>query len=120
MPGCTVPSCPRVRTPATILERAGLAALIEGSVDGDAIVADNLRARPEPDILLAACRRVGLEPRHTAVFETSPGGIAAGRAAGCALVVGVARSGDAKALLDAGADLVVSGLEELLDRKLAA
>jgi HAD superfamily hydrolase (TIGR01509 family) len=104
----------------TILERTGLAGLITGCVDGNTIVAEHLRPRPEPDILLAACRRLEVEPRRAAVFETSPAGIAAARTAGFDLVIGVDRTGDAKALHDAGADLVVAGLDEFLDRKLAA
>jgi len=103
-----------------ILEGAALADLIEGCVDGDAMLAEHLRPKPAPDTLLTACRQLGVEPRHAAVFETSPSGIVAARTAGCALVIGVARTGEAKALQNAGADLVAAGLEEFLDRKLAA
>ncbi len=100
---------------AAMLERTGLAELVDARVDGTAIVTEQLRARPAPDILLAACRRLGVQPEHAAVFETSPAGIAAGRAAGFALVVGVDRAGDAKSLRDSGADRVVTGLAEILD-----
>ena len=101
----------------TILERAGLSALIEARVDGDVIVAEELRARPDPDILLAACARLGVEPAHAAVFETTPAGIAAGRTAGFKLIVGVDRFGDVKALRDEKPDILVTGLPDLLDRK---
>ncbi len=104
----------------TILERAGLATLIESVVDGNTIVAEELRPRPEPDILLAACRLLGVQPRHSAVFETSPAGIAAACTAGFDFVVGIDRAGTAKKLRAAGADLVATGLEEFLDRKLLA
>lgn len=104
-----------------ILERSGLAGLIDARVDGNTIVAENLSARPAPDILVAACRQLGVEPQHAAVFETTPAGIRAGRAAGFDLVIGVDRTaGAARALRAAGAHTVISGLPDLLDRGLAA
>lgn len=105
---------------AEILERAGLADLIDEAVDGNVILAERLRARPETDIHLAACRRLGVEPESAAVFETSPAGVAAGRSAGFDFVVAVDRSGAADELRDLGADLVVSGLAEILNPDLAA
>src|SRR5262249_14244955 len=89
---------------AAILERSGLAQMIEECVDGEAIVSERLRTRPAPDVLLAACRRLSVEPAHAAVFETSSAGIAAARAAGFDLVVGVARPEGADGLAGAGAD----------------
>ncbi|HEY8704577.1 MAG TPA: HAD-IA family hydrolase [Gaiellaceae bacterium] len=106
-------------TPA-ILEQAGLADLIEESVDGNTMVAERLRAKPAPDTLLAACRQLGVAPRHAAVFETTPAGVAAARAAGFELVVGVDRTGGAGGLRAAGADVVIPSLAELLDRTSAA
>jgi len=101
----------------TILERSGLAGLIAASVDGNAIVREHLRPRPAPDILTAACNRVGAEPAHAAVFETTPAGVAAARAAGFLLVVAVDRAGEAKGLKAEHPDLLVSGLPELLERR---
>ena len=103
-----------------ILERAGLASLIEQRVDGNTILAEGLRARPAADIMLAACRLLGVEPGEAAAFETSPAGVAAARAAGFHFVVGVDRDGRADRLLAGGADLAVGGLAELYERKLAA
>jgi HAD superfamily hydrolase (TIGR01509 family) len=104
----------------TMLERAGLASLIDARVDGLAIVAEHLRARPAPDILLAACRRLDLSPTETAVFEASPAGIEAARAGNFAYIIGVDRTADRMALADSGADAVVSGLGEMLDHRFAA
>jgi beta-phosphoglucomutase-like phosphatase (HAD superfamily) len=100
----------------TILERAGLAHLIEQRIDGTTIEAHQLRSKPAPDTLLAACQALHLEPGQTAAFETTPAGITAARAAGIKFVIGVDRSGYTEALRASDADLVVSDLAELLDR----
>jgi HAD superfamily hydrolase (TIGR01509 family) len=102
-----------------ILARAGFTHVIDSSIDGSTIVAEHLRPRPATDILLAACRQLGVAPEHAAVFETSPAGVAAGRAGGFKLVIGIDRAGQANALRAAGAHIVVSGLAELLDRAAA-
>jgi HAD superfamily hydrolase (TIGR01509 family) len=103
-----------------ILEQTGLGRLIDARVDARAILAENLRGRPAPDRLLAACRRLGVEPEHAAAFESSEDGITAGRAAGFRVVVGIDRSEEAAqsaALRAEGADLVVKGLAELIARE---
>ena len=99
-----------------LLERAGLSDRIEACIDGNAIVAERLHLEPAPDTLLAACGALRVEPRHAAAYETSVAGVRAARAAGVALVVGVDQGGQEDALLAAGADVVVQGLAELLDR----
>ena len=99
---------------AAILDRAGLADLVDVRVDGWTIDAEGLRPKPAPDLLLAVCRRLEIEPRRAVAFETTPAGIAAARAAGVALVVGVDRSGEAELLRARDADLVVNDLTELL------
>jgi beta-phosphoglucomutase-like phosphatase (HAD superfamily) len=48
------------------------------------------------------------------VFEDSLAGVSAGRAGGFGCVVGVDRVGQADALRESGADLVVSDLADLL------
>jgi HAD superfamily hydrolase (TIGR01509 family) len=103
----------------TILERTGLDRLIDARVDAETIAAEHLRGRPAPDRLLAACRKLGVEPLHAAVFEPGTSGIAAGRAAGFRVVVGIDRSehaAHAGALREEGADVVVTGLAELIER----
>jgi beta-phosphoglucomutase-like phosphatase (HAD superfamily) len=57
---------------------------------------------------------LGLPPEHAAVFEDALAGVRAGRAGGFAFVVGVDRVGQAAALRDNGADLVVTDVTELL------
>jgi beta-phosphoglucomutase family hydrolase len=105
---------------SSILERAGLAALITERVDGNTIRGEHLRSKPAPDTLLAACRQLGVPPRRATAFETTRAGIVAGRAAGFGFVIGVDRpdrAGDS----DLGdTDVAVSGLAALLDPVLAA
>jgi beta-phosphoglucomutase-like phosphatase (HAD superfamily) len=50
------------------------------------------------------------------VFEDALAGVAAGRAGRFGCVVGVDRAGQADAMRDHGADVVVTDLAELLDR----
>ena len=97
-----------------ILERGGLARLIEERVDGTTLDADRLQPKPSPDTLLAACRRLHVQPEQSAAFETTPAGISAARAAGFGLVIGVARNRRGEALRAGGADLVITDLAELL------
>ena len=103
-----------------MLDRAGLGGLIDDCVDGAAMVAEDLHAKPAPDTLLAACRRLDVTPERAAAFETTVSGVAAARAAGFALVVGVAANGNARALRVAGADQVVGALVDLLAEELTA
>lgn len=97
-----------------ILEHAGLADLIDGRIDGATMRARSLLPKPEPDTILAACDLLGLHPAETAAFETTPAGVVAAKTAGCGLIIGVDRTGDAPALLAAGAEKVVSDLGALL------
>jgi beta-phosphoglucomutase-like phosphatase (HAD superfamily) len=101
-----------------MLELAGLATLVEERVDADLIRVEGLRSRPAPDLLLAACRRLSVRPEQTVTFTHSPAGIAAGRAAGLT-VIGIGDDEQGELLRGFGADVVVSGLSILLDRRLA-
>jgi beta-phosphoglucomutase-like phosphatase (HAD superfamily) len=103
-----------------LLERAGLSDLVDEGVDGTTVRAEGLHRKPSPDMLLAAGRRLGVPPEHTAVFETSVDGVVAGRGGGFDVVVAVDHGGQASALRSRGADLVVSDLGEVLARSLAA
>jgi len=99
----------------TILERAGLAGLVDVRIDGTTILADHLRGWPEPDVLLAACRGLDVPPRHAAAFETLAAGVAASRSAGFGEIVAVERHGGTETMRREGADVVVRDLGELLD-----
>ena len=103
-----------------MLDRARLSSLVDQCVDGNTALEEHLRRKPAPDMLLAATRKLGARPERTVVFETTPDGVAAGRAGGFELVVAVDRGGEAGALRAQGADLVVTGVSELLEHNLAA
>lgn len=102
-----------------MLERSQLGGLVDGSVDAETIAAEHLRNRPAPDRLLAACKKLRVEPQRAAAFETTEAGVAAARAAGFACVVAVDPAGDPDKLLqlrNAGADIAVRRLADLLER----
>jgi beta-phosphoglucomutase-like phosphatase (HAD superfamily) len=99
----------------TILERAGLAGLVDVRVDGTTILADHLRGWPAPDVLLAACHGLDVSPHHAAAFETLAAGVAASRSAGFGEIVAVERHGGTETMRREGADVVVHDLGELLD-----
>jgi alpha,alpha-trehalose phosphorylase len=97
-----------------VLESAGISALFETTVDGRDIVGLDLRGKPAPDGFLEAARRLDVTPDRAVVVEDALAGVAAGRAGGFGLVVGVARNADPADLRSAGADVVVEDLAEML------
>ncbi|MHB1065482.1 MAG: beta-phosphoglucomutase family hydrolase [Georgenia sp.] len=99
---------------ARVLEVTGLAAHLDVRVDGVTARERALPGKPAPDLFLEAARELGVAPGAAAVFEDALAGVAAGRAGGFGLVVGVDRLGQAEELRRAGADVVVEDLEELL------
>jgi beta-phosphoglucomutase-like phosphatase (HAD superfamily) len=101
----------------TILERAGLADLVDLRVDAAVMRQYDLLPQPAPDTLLLACDLLGVAPDHAAAFVTTPAGVTAARAAGLALVVGVERSDNGAG--PAAADAVVDDLGRLLSTRLA-
>jgi beta-phosphoglucomutase len=77
---------------------------------------DFARGKPDPEIFLAAGEALGLAPRECFVVEDAVAGIEAAKAGGMA-ALGVARADDAQSLRNAGADLVVTTLDDVdLDR----
>lgn len=98
-----------------VVAAAGIADLLEVRVDGLTARAEGLRGKPEPDSFLAAAERLGVAPGEAAVFEDALAGVQAGRAGDFDFVVGVDRVGQADALREHGADVVVTDLAELLE-----
>jgi beta-phosphoglucomutase family hydrolase len=98
-----------------VMVAAGIDDLFELRIDGVVAERDHLKGKPAPDTFLAGARGLGVEPDRAAVFEDALAGVAAGHAGGFAAVVGVDRIGQADALREHGADIVVGDLSELLD-----
>jgi beta-phosphoglucomutase family hydrolase len=98
-----------------VLRAAGIEDLFEEIVDGHVAEREHLKGKPAPDTYLAGARAVGVEPAQAAVFEDALAGVESGRAGNFGFVVGVDRVGQADALKQHGADVVVQDLAELLD-----
>ena len=96
-----------------VLEAAGIDELFDVRVDGLDLERHGLAGKPAPDTFLEAARRLGVEPARAVVVEDALAGVAAGRAGGFGLVVGVDRTGRSAALRDAGADAIVHDLCEV-------
>lgn len=97
-----------------VLKAAGIGALIDVRFDGINATGMNLVGKPNPDTYLKAAEWAGVEPARAVVVEDAIAGVQAGRAGGFGLVIGVDRAGIGEALRDAGADIVVKDLRELL------
>ena len=98
-----------------VLVAAGIEEFFEARIDGVVAQREGLKGKPAPDTFLAGARALGVAPGEAAVFEDALAGVAAGRAGGFACVVGVDRVGQAAALREHGASIVVSDLSELLE-----
>ncbi|MFC0437464.1 beta-phosphoglucomutase family hydrolase [Kutzneria buriramensis] len=97
-----------------VLTAAGLDGYFQAQVDGIVSAVRRLKGKPAPDTFLAAAKELGAEPGQAVVFEDALAGVAAGRAGAFGFVVGVDRVGQADALRDHGADIVVKDLADLL------
>jgi beta-phosphoglucomutase family hydrolase len=97
-----------------VLDAAHLADRFPVVVDGVVAHDEGLPGKPRPDIFLAGAERLQVEPTHAVVVEDAISGVAAGAAGNFGLVVGVDRGVGSEALRDAGADLVVGDLADLL------
>jgi beta-phosphoglucomutase family hydrolase len=100
-----------------VLVAAGIEELLEVRIDGVVAERRHLAGKPAPDTFLAAAESFEADPGTVAVFEDALAGVAAGRAGKFGFVVGVDRVGQAAALREHGADLVVSDLAELLAKR---
>jgi beta-phosphoglucomutase family hydrolase len=114
MPRAVVSSSANCRA---VLIAAGIEDLFDARIDGLVAERDHLRGKPAPDAFLAGAKALGLKPTAAAVFEDAQAGVAAGRAGGFGFVVGVDRVGQAQALREHGADVVVTDLSELMEHR---
>jgi len=86
--------------------------------DADISGRDFPSGKPDPTIFLTAAEELGVSPSRCFVIEDAASGIQAAKAAGMA-ALGVARLDDRELLVGAGADLVVTTLDDVSLRVLA-
>ncbi len=79
---------------------------------------DLRHGKPDPELFLLAATELGMAPARCLVIEDAPAGVQAARAGGMA-ALGVARLGDTATLEAAGADLVVTSLDDVAPDGLA-
>jgi Cof subfamily protein (haloacid dehalogenase superfamily)/HAD superfamily hydrolase (TIGR01509 family) len=89
-----------------MLRSAGIADLFDARLD----------ATPPPELYLAAARALDVGSEEAVVFEDTPAGLAAARAAHFAYVIGVDRLGRPAELHRHGADIVVTDPVALLEQ----
>jgi len=98
---------------AAVLEAAGIAQLFDTRVDGVDVTRLELMGKPAPDAFLEAAHRLGVKPARAVVVEDAIAGVEAGRAGQFGCVIGVDRRGQAQALHEAGADVVVQDMGQV-------
>lgn len=92
-----------------ILRILGIADRVDHLVCGD----DGLPWKPAPDMLLAACKRLKVEPARTAVVGDTVADLEMARRAGAGLAVAVLSGTDHPSLLAAQADVVLCSIDEI-------
>jgi beta-phosphoglucomutase family hydrolase len=97
-----------------VLRAAKLDDLFDAQVDGYVAERLHLKGKPAPDTYLKAALELMTAAQDSAVYEDALAGVEAGRAGNFGLVVGVDRAGQAEALKEHGADVVVKDLGELM------
>jgi len=98
----------------TVLRAAGLGDRFDVIVDGVVAAEAGLAGKPAPDAFLLGASMLDVPASSSVAVEDAVSGVAAGRAGGFAVVVGVDRGAGAEALLEHGATFVVDDLGRLL------
>lgn len=101
-------NAPAVLEAAGLLDRFGT--VVSGTVAHDL----GLRGKPAPDTFHHAAEVLGSAPARAVVLEDAVSGVRAGRAGDFGLVVGVDRGAGVDRLTEAGADVVVTDLAQLV------
>jgi beta-phosphoglucomutase-like phosphatase (HAD superfamily) len=86
--------------------------------DADVSGRDFAHGKPHPEMFLVAAQELGVEPPQATVIEDAAAGVEAAKAGGMA-AIGIARADDADLLATAGADIVVTTLDDVDARALA-
>jgi FMN phosphatase YigB (HAD superfamily) len=80
--------------------------------DADVSGRDFAHGKPHPEMFLTAARELGAAPEAAIVMEDAAAGVMAAKAGGMA-AIGIARAHDADLLFAAGADIVVTTLDQV-------
>jgi beta-phosphoglucomutase len=80
--------------------------------DADVSGRDFAHGKPDPEMFLTAARELGVTPHAAMVIEDAAAGVEAAKAGNMA-AIGVARADDAGLLAQAGADIVVTMLDDV-------
>jgi beta-phosphoglucomutase len=80
--------------------------------DADVSGRDFAHGKPHPEMFLAAAQELGIAPADDIVLEDAAAGVEAAKAGGMA-AIGIARADDADLLAAAGADIVVTTLDDV-------
>ena len=99
-----VPLALASNTPRELVDFAVSAAGLDGFFDAVVSAEEVERPKPAPDIYLAACRALGVEPRDALALEDSPPGVKAARRAGLTVIA-----------VPLTAEIDVSAAHEVLD-----
>lgn len=102
------------RNALAVLVAANLADHFTVVVDGEVARHTGLRGKPSPETFEYAAAALGVPAARAVVIEDAVSGVAAGRAGAFGLVIGVDRGAGADRLREAGADVVVRDLRELM------
>lgn len=92
--------------------------VLRGIFDANVCGRDVPRGKPDPALFLLAAEALAVAPGMCFVIEDAPAGIQAARAGGMA-ALGIARHGDSDLLRAAGADRVVTSLDDVDPSELA-
>ena len=80
--------------------------------DADVSGRDFAHGKPHPEMFLTAAQELGVEPHDAVVLEDAVAGVEAAKAGGMA-AIGIARADDVELLASAGADVVVTSLDDV-------
>ena len=93
------------------LEELALYLAFDVTTTGEEVIAQ----KPDPEIYLLTCQKLGLEPKECVVVEDAIAGVRAGVEAGCAVIGLESDYAPKKMLLTAGAKWAVGDLNEIVD-----
>lgn len=79
---CAVASSTNSDAVKHYLGRAGILQYFQEIVGGEMVE----KSKPEPDIFLLACKRLGQKPEECVVLEDSENGVRAAKKAGCSVI----------------------------------